>query len=208
MLAKECSRMKREIEEKDQEIVNLRELFLSEQCMKQKQVQELQQKIKAVEATLIDISQGAKLFRFPFHFTLTNFEEQRNVCNQWFSASQCTHPGGYKFQIVVHPNGVGEGAGTHISLSLQPIKTLHEHPPKWPAKCLITLQLMNQMHDQDHFTVSETLTWDPPTSASYVNFSRMFIKHQDLEWNPKRQTQYLYKNTLDFRIVKINVLSI
>lgn len=211
MLAMECSRLKKTVEEKDQEIGNLRELFLNEQHLKQKQVQQLQQKIKAVEATLLDLSgtQGTQLFRFPFHFTVTNFEEQRaNVHNQWFSDSKQTHPAGYRFQIVVHPNGVGEGAGTHISLSLRPIKTLHEIPPKWPARCLITLQLMNQMHDQDHLTVSETLTWDTPTSASYIiNFSRLFIKHKDLEWNAKKQTQYLYEDTLQFRIVKINVLS-
>lgn len=205
MLVKEVSVLKKRIEEKDEEIRSLKESFLN---VKQKQVKELQQKIKAVETTLLEKLTGSQgpTFRYPFYFTLTNFEGQRtSIHHKWFSDSHRTHPGGYKFQVVVHPNGVGEGAGTHVSLSLRPLKTLHDNPPKWPAKCMITLQLMNQMHDQDHHTVCETLTWD--MDAHIVNLSRMFIKHKDLEWNAKKQTQYKYEDALHFRIVKINVLS-
>jgi hypothetical protein len=138
---------------------------------------------------------------------MPNFEEERSkVHNLWFSPSKRTFPGGYKFQIAIHPNGVGEGAGTHLSISLRPIKTLLDGDLKWPAKCLMTLQLMNQFHDQDHLTISETMIWDTPSHI--VNVRHQFVKHEDLEWNVKRQTHYLCEDTLQFRILKVNVLSL
>lgn len=212
MLVKECSRMKRKIEETDEEMKTLKNAFLNEQRTKQKQVKKLEHKMKEMEATLGETAGSLEsrfFFRFPLYFTVTNFKQQRVNNYKCFSPSKRTHPKGYKFEIVIHPNGVGEGAGTHVSISLRPIQTLIDNPQKWPAKCSITFQLMNQFHDQDHLTVTETLTWGLPTSASHiVNFSRLFVKHEDLEWNAKKQTRYLYEDTLHFCILKVNVLSL
>ena len=210
MLVRECSRMRENLREREEEMDTLREMLRKEQAKRQKQVQELQLKLREVESTLSSVSsdisksQTNSFFRFPFHFTLTEFKRQRSLTqNIWLADSIKTHPKGYKFQIAVHPSGVGEGAGTHISLSLSPIKSVHDPNLKWPAKCTIVLQLLNQFHDQDHITVTETVTWD----INLVNLSRLFIKHEALEWNSKKQTQYLREDTLQFRLLKANVLS-
>lgn len=218
MLVKECSTMKRTLQEKDEEMRALKESFVNEQRTKQKNIESLQKHVQDLQFNLRDMESSLKVisasqatqnfFRFPFNFSLAEFTLQRKNHNQWSSDSIGTHPKGYKMQVIVHPNGVGEGAGTHVSLGLRPVMTIQDTNLKWPAKCSVTLQLMNQFHDQDHLTVSETLTWDMPASASskILNLSRLFVKHEDLEWNARKRTRYLYEDTLQFRVMKINVL--
>ncbi len=196
----------------EKEIEDIKMLLLKDQQAKQKQIKELTQKVEELTTTLketTDFQEKVSYVWFPQVITLCNFKsEKENPHNRWVSDFHGTHPKGYKYQIVIHPNGVGEGAGTHISVSLVPGMTVGDSKLKWPARCVITFQLLNQFHDQDHLMLTETLTWNLPTStSSLINISRLFVKHRDLGWNAKKQTQYLHEDTLQFRITKMNVLS-
>lgn len=217
LLSKECSRMRTEFQskmrERDTAIEKMQGEFLRERLDKQKHIKELQHKVEQMEADLRESSENQKsrfFFRFPLHFTMSDFSKLRKeTYNKWLSEPMGTHPKGYKFRIIVHPNGVGEGAGTHVSVSFAPHMTKFDSTRKWPVKCALTLQLMNQFHDQDHLTLSDTLTWDIPMANSMImNLSHLFVKHEDLTWNAKKHTQYLHdkRDTLQFRITKIHLL--
>ena len=130
----------------------------------------------------------------------------------WFRSSaatdrsQCmyTHTGGYRFYFVVYENGDGEGRGTHVSVHFFPSKGPTDSSLRWPAKCTITLQLLNQHRDQDHVTVTKELEWKQPTDGPEpIIFSNKFIAHNDLKWNAEKQTQYLKDGRLCFRIAQV-----
>ena len=208
LLNKECARMKSQFEKKlkenAQEFAGFKAMTLKDQQAKQMQIDELTLTMKELTVMV------KETFRYPQVIIMYDFNKHKeNPHNRWLSEFYGTHPKGYKYQIFIHPNGVGEGAGTHLSVSFAPRMTINDDLLKWPAKCVITFQLVNQFHDQDHHTVTETLTWNRPTMSSIINLSRLFIKLEDMKWNAKKQTQYLNAdNTVQFRITKVIVLSI
>ena len=100
----------------------------------------------------------------------------------------------------------GEGQGTHVSVELVPCKGLFDGSLRWPAKCTITLQLLNQHRDQDHHTVTKELEWQNPIDRTRaVTFSDKFIAHDDLKWNAEKHTQYLKDDCLHFRISRVDL---
>ena len=116
----------------------------------------------------------------------------------------CIHIG-YKFYLGIYENGRGEGQGTHVSVELVPSKGPFDDSLCWPAKCTMTLQLLNQHRDQDHITMTRELEWKQPSEegeeGEEVTFSDKFIAHGDLKWNAEKHTQYLKDEYLHFRIV-------
>ena len=117
-----------------------------------------------------------------------------------------THSGGYNFYLRIYENVRGEGQGTHVSVELVPCKGLFDGSLRWPAKCTITLQLLNQHRDQDHHTVTKELEWQNPIDRTRaVTFSDKFIAHDDLKWNAEKHTQYLKDDCLHFRISRVDL---
>ena len=120
------------------------------------------------------------------------------------SQDMYTHSGGYKFYLRIYENGQGEGQRTHVSVKLVACKGPFDSSLRWPAKCTMTLQLLNQHRDQDHVTVTKELEWQRPTEGlEVVTFSDKFIAHDDLKWNAEKHTQYLKDDCLHFRIARV-----
>ena len=91
-----------------------------------------------------------------------------------------------------------------MSVKLEAHSGLFDDSLQWPAKCTITLQLLNQHRDQDHVTVTKELEWKQPTDGPEpIIFSNKFIAHDDLKWNAEKQTQYLKDGRLCFRIAQV-----
>ena len=117
-----------------------------------------------------------------------------------------THSGGYRFRLGIYEDGRGEGQGTHVSVKIVPCKGPFDDALWWPAKCTMTLQLLNQHRDQDHITVTKELKWQKPTEkVEVVTFSEKFIAHDDLKWNAEKCTQYLKDSCLHFRIARVDL---
>ena len=144
-----------------------------------------------------------------------------------------THSGGYKFRFDIYENGRGGGQGTHVSIELVAQKSPTDGYLRWPAKCTITLQLLNQHRDQDHVTVTKELEWEEPRVEGLdipplgyrkadgearrrnrpvqtgvtraVTFSDKFIALNDLKWNAEKRTQYLKDDCLHFRITRVDL---
>ncbi len=201
------------LEEKDRQVQEHRE-------EKDRQVQELEEKTQATHAEVARVEEQLKVHvqeyegRFGVaQFTMTGFHRLKRGLDNWISPPVYTHPGGYRIGISVWPNGHDEGTGTHVSVYLRRAKGENDDHLKWPADCTITLQLLNQHRDRDHFTVSKRLQWDKPTTTQAgltfaKPFDYRFVAHKVLDWNADRQTQYLKNDCLQFRMYRIQVHSV
>lgn len=213
MLSEECLSMRKDFEaqlrERDQAMKEMQTSFTRQLHAKQREIQQLNNKLEQLEDTQREDFETQTKFHyylFPFCFTITDFGKKAKELSLFSNAFK-THPKGYKLMLVVSPNGVGEGAGTHISLSISPQMSLHDSTLKWPVRCAITVQLMNQFHDQDHLTATEVVSWRMPTTKNtLISYSRLFVRHDELEWNPKKRTLFLYEDIIQFTITKITIL--
>ena len=118
-----------------------------------------------------------------------------------------THPHGYKFCIVVWPNGwfVDGRHGTHVLVYLNSKLGEFDATLQWPANFTITLQLLNQHRDQDHITVTKPFQWTKSENDWVYagDFHSRFVSHAVLEYNAQKQTQYLKDDCLHFRVAKM-----
>ena len=63
-----------------------------------------------------------------------NFSEYRRSGKVWYSPP-FYYREGYKMCLAVYANGVEEGAGTHISMSLMLLRGDRDYQLKWPLQC-------------------------------------------------------------------------
>ena len=204
-------------QEKQQQIEALKEQIIQVkqdhgEKMKSLEVQSQQQveRIEKLEKQLKEKEQeleqlNMKLGMPPFHFTMSNFNQLKTKKTYWESPPMYTHFHGYKFCIVVWPNGRMRGYGTHVTVELYSMSGEFDTTLQWPAKFTFTLQLLNQHRDQDHITVTKQFQWRKPERerANVGWFTSELIAHTDLELNAQKQTQYLKENCLRFCITKI-----
>ena len=122
-----------------------------------------------------------------------------------YSPSIYTHPGGYKFELELYPNGDCNGYSTHVTVYVSSVKGDHDAVLKAPVKFTITLQLLNQHRDKDHHTRDIQCDVINMKGVCYIGGDYTFIPHTALEWNCDKQTQYLKDDCLRFRITKIVV---
>ena len=66
--------------------------------------------------------------------TMSGFSEYRRSGKVWHSLP-FYYRGGYKMCLAVYANGVGEGAGTHISVALFHLRGEYDNQLKWPIEC-------------------------------------------------------------------------
>ena len=63
----------------------------------------------------------------PVEFAIADFTKKQECNAEWMSPPFYTHPQGYKLCLVVYPNGVWPGNGTHISVSIVLLEGEHNH---------------------------------------------------------------------------------
>ena len=245
-LKMQCKELQTKLKENEQQTqqVNqklergIQQLQKDLQIRQDRQTQAVERKITAIEGqTQEKTTQIEKRvyrcenYNFPL-IVIDNFklQERRGFRSVSYHRSQCmyTHSGGYKFRFVI------SAEEKHVSVKLEAHSGPFDDSLQWPAKCTITLQLLNQHRDQDHITVTKELEWKltydtqrhlPPharsmsqyrkllglepnmehseaiTISKAITISDTFIACDDLQWNAKRQSQYLKNDCLHFRIV-------
>ena len=210
-----------QLQVKDQEIKELgNQLVLRERAV-QEQLQEKEEEIRQVREQLqqeigkkaqeTEVSLHKTLTEKmlllstipPFNFTIENFDTHEEGGKWWSSPPMCTHPGGYKykFQIFAHKRG-----GNSL---IWFVPTEFDDQLKWPANLTITVQLLNQYQDKDHYITTHKIMWPKsvlllPALNNSVPFIS-YIPHAQLDWNAHKQTQYLKNNQLHFRVTKVTV---
>ena len=145
----------------------------------------------------------------PYCITLSNFQDMKAKYGSIRSPPVYTHNSGYKFELLIQPNGMlgNDGYKTHVAVSVYQLKGDHDDKLKFPARFTITLELLNQHRDQDHYRRDIHCKVPIRGLRNVFGIGNIFsfIPHADLEWNPRKQTQYLKNDCLKFRITEIVV---
>ena len=149
--------------------------------------------------------------------TMTCLEQHKIDSDQWYSLPFYTHPQGYKMCLRVDANGYGKGKGTHVSVSVYLMRGGFDDVLKWPFRGHVVIQLCNQLQDKYHrgYTIDFSKTTDARTTGRVTSGERAdsgcgyltFIPHNDLNFNPTTNCQYLRNDCLHFQIVAVESLS-
>lgn len=135
----------------------------------------------------------------------------------WLSPPFYSHKGGYKMSIRVDANGQGNGAGTHVSVSVDLMRGESDSYLSWPFEGIITLQLVNQRADAGHVERSIIFndSIDDVATGRVVNgelasagrgYAR-FIAHSALCYDQYKNTEYLKNDSLKLQVTRVEVCS-
>ena len=211
MFEKKIAQKDEQIEQVEQKLDKKSQEF--EQKLKEKVVQ-----IKVLEEQLNTngqvIEQQQQTIRqicgevgiLPYDIILTNYQQRKEEDGFVIPPPMYTHPMGYRFTLRIYPNGFNGGASTHLSVVVYSLKSDHDAALKFPVKFTITLQLLNQHNDQNHYTrdIQCKITTKGITHV-HIGYGWIFIPQAALDWNSVEHTQYLKDDCLKFRIAKIVV---
>ena len=157
------------------------------------------------------------IFIPPPEIVLKRFEQHKKNNERWFSPSFYTHIGGYKMCLNIAANGWGDGAGTHVGVSVYMMRGEFDDHLQWPFKGVIKVQLINQREGGDH--VEETVVSEGCKCEDILcrvlegDRSELgwglcqFISHSDL-YKPEDGKEYLKNDMLKLKVSSVTVKSI
>ena len=175
--------------------------------------QQLEQRLTDLEArTGVSQTTGNHTDRQPVkvvEFVMKGFEKLKRERTAWYSSPFYTHTRGYKMCLQVNADGLGQGKGTHVSAYLHMMRGEFDDELRWPFRGQVTLQLVDQEEDRDHFRHTFHFTDATPIEVRERQKDRerssngrgpsRFIPLDDLR--PK----FLKNDCLRFRIIRCEI---
>ena len=133
-------------------------------------------------------------------FKITEYEKKTHTRGVFHSQSFYSSIDGYKMSIGIDPSGSGAGKGTHVSVLVDILKGDHDDNLDWPFIGTFSIELLNQLEDDNHYCKTVNFTKEQNKRAgSNLGYGK-FIPHSELSHNPFDNTQYLKDDTLYFRV--------
>ena len=136
-------------------------------------------------------------------FTLTEFKKHQATGwgGSWYSDPFHSYPGGYCFKLNIDTDGCGEALGTHLSayLNLLPGE-INDKELKWPIKCTLHLEMLNQQGDHRHHTVDGIVKYDKASADRIIGPTQKFYPLAELGHNAKKDVEYLRNDSLRFKM--------
>ena len=148
----------------------------------------------------------------PVEFTITDFLKMKESNTEWVSPPFYTHPHGYKVCLVVYPNGIEYGKGSHVSVFVGLLKGEHDDQLGWPLELDVAIELLNWREDKEHY--DRTMTMNSEYYRVTKNGIKMspaslhFIHHSLLTYNSFTNTEYLQNNSLRLRVSTATIHSV
>lgn len=151
----------------------------------------------------------------PITFTINKFEQLRQSGKWWYSRPFYSHVGGYKLGMFVFCNGVLDGKGSHLSVFLYMVRGEYDDDLDWPFLGNVTIHLLNQRGDRQHYQKVIRFTEDTPPGvcnrvidkemAKEGNGPTQFIAHGDLSYNPDKDTEFVRDDCLKIRVSSVTL---
>ena len=173
----------RDGEHKQQELVYQQQSTDSEiECLKQE-----------MYALRLELVQHTQNSGFPITYHI-NFR-RGNI----FLPPFLTHPHGYRLCLRVYPNGYGRGSGTHVSIFMYLVKGSFDTNLKWPFGGELTVRILNQAGDHDHWEDTTDRKLGGIFAVQVVGRERAgggwgfekFLPHSALQYDRVKNIQYL-----------------
>ncbi len=167
---------------------------------------------KALELTKTNYHLLKLTSTLPCTITLPNYRKLNSDKNQFYSPPFYTSYTGYNMCLRVYVNGHGDGEGTHVSVSAHLMKGDNDDSLSWPFTGRVTVELLNQLEDNNHHQKTFRFLAENMSSRRVVDVERAlhgggshkFISHADLDYNADQNTQYLKDDTLVFKVSLTN----
>lgn len=146
----------------------------------------------------------------PVIIKMPNFTKSNQ--DGWSSPPFTTANGGYKMFIKVYPNGYlhGEGYGKCISVALYLMNGEHDEELRWPLTGTMSIQLLNQVADNDHsqvvefkFSGRDLKMCQRVTNGNHAEracWAHKFIPHEALQYDKHKKHEYLKNKCIFFRV--------
>ena len=181
----------------------------------------LQSKVASLESTLLaNVKQPRKAKSIlpvkaiqtqkaiNFKFKVEDFSQLKNSSDEMYSPAFYTSPGGYKMCILVYANGNGDGEGNHVSVFTSLMRGENDDHLPWPFTGTATVELLNQLEDNNHHSSKTTFPHDDEVServtegeiASNGYGDQCYIPHSSLGYDEAKHCQYLKDDCLYFSV--------
>ena len=150
----------------------------------------------------------------PIEFTIGDFSEKKQANEKWLSSPFYTDNKGYKFRLNVHPNGIHDGSGSHLSVHSELMKEEYDDELEQPFEGDILIELLNWREDKNHHSAiicfnsyNRTMSHSfrcvtnqevEAATRTRVGHPHQFISHNDLE--PTSDTKYLLGDFFKLRV--------
>ena len=142
----------------------------------------------------------------PVEFTITDFMKKKECNAEWVSPAFYSLPQGYKFSLVVYPNGYG-ATNTHFSVAV----LLLEADDAKPLEVGFIVDLLNWKEDKQNFqeviefNSANDLVTDRGVKRSPI--LTKFFSHSSLSYNSTTNTEYLQNDCVRLRVSKVILYS-
>ena len=141
--------------------------------------------------------------------SLPNFKWFKEKNQPWYSPPFHSHQKGYKFCLVVFPNGSQRGQEIHLSLCVTMMRGEHDDNVPWPFRGHVTVMMLNQKENCNHIIKEQAITQELADKNEYDYGGRLeckelsdrgvgfpcFVAQDQLE-----TCGYLLKDSLEFQI--------
>ena len=140
-----------------------------------------------------------------FSFKVNNYQWRLENKKTFYSPKFLSHPNGQQFCVLVLPNGLREGSGTHIWIGL--CAYLRNKPSSsWTLRGTLKVVLLNQLADENHHIVNTNFEARSREYASLLNGVLCkklptYISHSELAYNSAKNVQYLKDDCLQFKVL-------
>ena len=188
-------------------------------------LQKTNEKLQETNEDLQETDENLQLAKETIHSLKTALKEQKNLltaskevlkvsqCSQkkkgWSSPGFYTSPGGYKMSLRIDPYGNGDSKDTHVSCYIYLESGEYDDTLEWPFQGVVTIELLNQLEDKNHW--KRTLTFDEsvPTKSKTRVFkgdnahgwgTSHFIPFSKIVYDAAKKCLYLKDDSLYFRV--------
>jgi len=225
---RELERLTMKLRSKEEEtariIHQIQEEFTLRLQSKDDEIENITRKMKEVEAKLqsrdeelaqIMLEKRPLVQPIPvlYRFKMDKFKSRKRRNAEWYSKPFYTHQRGYKMCVRIDANGYRGSRGTHVSLFTCIMKGEYDDKLPWPFHGKITVELLNQNAEHDHYKY--TITYGESVGADYAGRVRTgdrnqgwgnseFFPHLDLKHHKSSPTiQYLKDDCLEIRVREV-----
>ena len=189
-----------------------------ESCTRGSQSNTASEEIQQIRSEVQYLGEQVDFPVLPLDLNLAHLRERKLSKSRWLSMPFYTHQGGYKMRLVVHPNGVKSGAGTHISVALHLMNGRYDDHLDWPPNIVLKVTLFNQLStENDHhiiksFTFSQyhqdstviNKVWRDTMARNGIQIVQ-FVSHH-VAFTHTDSYSYLEHNSLYFRVEVTNTM--
>ena len=148
--------LRKDLEQHENDAILHLPLAIETVSKQQDEIDELREEVKAVKEEQKIMVMGDNLAADSCVFKFPEYHQHNLYNKEWYSPPFYTHPGGYKMCIKVDADGFDDGTDTYVSVFAYLMKGKNDDNLPWPFTGEVTITLLNQLADKNHYTDTVT----------------------------------------------------